>query len=401
MATADKPARFDPDALNLSPKPDEDHGAIPLRETTGAADPVINQLTSSNEVGGLVSDEDIASLGSDLARVMQEEGYHPVVIFGTNNSGKTSILMSLFSTIMTEPSLKTGLSLCDPILGASNPVGARLHEDAEHTFNVKTQAFLAQEKIPRTTVELPFFIPVEFRPGDGKTPVKFAFLESNGEWYRPLISDGTRIGDSERLFPALRSEIENFIANFQNGMTFIYVAPVTQIEVYAKPDQLNDEREIGYASLAIKGVLQSYDRIRANGRSRDRHMLLLSKWDANSRRAADRAEGISASPGEIIEFCHKRYAQALATLQGLNLRDDQRNVNAYCSGMINERGLLSLKPDDPVRGVIASYPVRLWTYLYKNALLASGLESASPFPEPRRKSSLMTTFHSFLDRISG
>lgn len=408
MTDNDGPKRFDLGAINLQ-KADEEAISSPTereeplgrRTRRRQSEP---DASSTSDTGAAAaapeSFSNLSSLGSDLARVMQDD-YHPVVLFGTNNSGKTSVLMSLFATLINEPILDTGLSLCDPILGARSEIGQRLHKEAEHTFHIKTQSFLAGEKIPKTSTPLPFFIPVEFRPPDGRPPVKFAFLESNGEWYRPLISDGRKFGDVDKLYPDLRNEIEGFIAGFQNGITFIYTAPVTQGEVYAAAENAYDATEINYASLAIKGVLQTYDRIRANGRSNDRHLLLLTKWDALSTRDSDRAAGIEEDSVEVLEFCHKKYGQALAAFQGLNLDKSQRNINAYCAGMINERGLLPLKHDAAVRGVIASYPVRLWTYLYKNALSAANEHPVAPFRSPPGRPAIVKFFHKILDRISG
>lgn len=393
------PEPFNPDAIKV-PSDEESYRSshdIPEGESPGpehgeySADP--NQPASDGLEQG--SYGNLSLLGSDLASVMQDEGYHPVVLFGTNNSGKTSILMSLFSTLTSEPSLDTGLILSDPLLGSRNDTGRQLHKEAQHTFDIKTQAFLDGEKIPKTSTRLPFFIPVEFRPPNGRLPVKFAFLESNGEWYRPLISDGGKLGEADRLYPGLRSEIESFIASFQNGITFIYTAPFTQGEAYAASENRFDARELRYASLAIKGVLENYDRIRANGRADDKHLMLVTKWDAQSKRSTDRAEGIEEDASKVAAFCHDRYGQALAAFQGL-LQQDQRRLNAYCAGMINEHGLLTLQPGDPVRGVIASYPVRLWTYLYRNARMAAGDIPSDPWPRPGK-----SIFQYILDLISG
>lgn len=344
---------------------------------------------------------DLSSLGRDLANAMQEGGYHPVVLFGTNNSGKTSILMSLFSTLSVEPRLETGLSLCDPLLGARTEVARHLHKEAAHTFKIKTEAFLIGEKIPKTSTSLPFFIPVEFRPPDGKPPVKFAFLESNGEWYRPLISDGTSLSDTEKLYPDLRKEIEDFIASYQHGITFIYTAPVTQGEVYAQSDATFDTDEIRYASMAIRGVLDIYDSIRANGRSEDKHLMLVTKWDAKSARDADRAAGIEEDREALLEFCSRKYNQALAAFQGLNLRPEQKHINAYCAGMINKTGLINVSADDSVSKIITSYPVRLWEFLYRNALEARGTEPLSPFKSPKAPNGFARAITRILDFISG
>lgn len=402
MADKDK-IRFDPDAVSFE---DNEKGA--LFDKVDAPDPHIpspgSEGAGSVEAEGAITwdeAEELRSLGVDLARAMEDEGYHPVILFGTNNSGKTSILLSLFATITNEPILDTGLSLCDPLLGSHAQIARELHREAEHSFEVKTQAFLAGEKIDKTSTKFPFFIPVDFRPPDGRPAVKFAFLESNGEWYRPANSDGRSLSQVERLYPALRSEIESFISNFQGGITFIYTAPVTQTEVYAAAENTHDAKEVGYAALSIKGVLQTYDRIRANGRASDRHLLLVTKWDALSARSANRAEGIEEDPIEVANFCNRKYGQALTAFQGLNIAAYQRNINAYCAGMINEGGVIRLKHDDEVRGVIASYPVRLWTYLYHNALRSAGQEPVNPFHEPPGPPPWKRIFNKILDAISG
>lgn len=343
---------------------------------------------------------DLHRLGSHLAQAMADGGYHPVILFGTNFSGKTSLLLSLFSTIVTDPGLQCGLSLCDPLLGGAGRVGRTLHDEADHTFSVKTQAFMEGVKIPKTNVALPFFIPVELRSSEGP-PVRFAFLESNGEWYRPNRSATASSATGERLFPALRSELEDFIASYQGGMTFLYLLPYTQMEVYKERDQRLDADEVQSASLAIVGVLRAYDRIRANCRSEDRHLMLVTKWDAHSVRAADRAEAIEEDPEIVRDFCNRRYAQAIATFQGIGIDPEHRHLNAYCAGMINENGMLQLRHDDDARAVITSYPVKLWSYLYRNALTASDQPARSPFPAPPPQPFLIQLWNRLLGFVSG
>lgn len=404
MAGSNK-ERFDPDALEIKGGGDPGLKFGPSEERTSTSSAYSTKSETAEEPtvdddqwkGG----EELRSLGVDLARAMEDEGYHPVILFGTNNSGKTSILMSLFATITNEPMLNTGLSLCDPILGSHARIAKELHREAEHSFQVKTQAFLAGEKIDKTSTKFPFFIPVDFRPPDGRPSVKFAFLESNGEWYRPENSDGRSMSQVDKLYPALRGEIESFIANYQGGITFIYAAPVTQTEVYAASENTHDSKEVGYACLAIKGVMQSYDRIRANGRAQDKHLMLVTKWDAKSARDADRPAGIEEDRHEVEKFVNQRYGQALSAFQGLNIDPRNRNINAYCAGMINERGVIRLKSDDFARGVIASYPIRLWTYLYRNALIARGDEPMGPFHEPPAPPIWKRVLDKLLDGISG
>src|SRR5689334_20229327 len=145
------PKRFDPSAIDpLKVKPDSSTSEA-SSESSAAPNPSEAPTPKDNGTSSKsgVSPGSLAYLGSDLARVMQDEGYHPVVLFGTNNSGKTSLLMSLFATIASEPVLDTGLFLCDPILGSRTELSRQLHKEAEHSFHIKTQAFIAGEKIPK------------------------------------------------------------------------------------------------------------------------------------------------------------------------------------------------------------------------------------------------------------
>lgn len=396
----DEPKEFKPGG--------HDHGADQARDDSLASESLADEAQTEPENAehkSAASEEahdagELKRLGANLAQAMSEGGYHPVILFGTNFSGKTSLLLSLFSTIVAEPGLRCGLSLCDPLLGGTGRVGRTLHDEADHTFSVKTQAFMEGKKIPKTNVPLPFFIPVELRSSEGPT-ARFAFLESNGEWYRPNRSATTSSSRTERLFPALREELEDFIASYQGGMTFLYLLPYTQGEVYEERDQRIDADEVQSASLAIVGVLRAYDRIRANCRSEDRHLMLVTKWDAHSAREADRAEGIEEDPEIVREFCNRRYAQAISTFQGIGINPEHRHLNAFCAGIINERGLLQLRNDDDVRAVVTSYPVKLWSYLYRNALNASDQPAQSPFPAPPPQPFLIQLWNRVLSFVSG
>ncbi len=363
-------------------------------------EPEADKSEDARDQANAPNDPELRRLGADLAQAVSEGGYHPVVLFGTNFSGKTSLLLSLFSTIVSEPGLRTGLALCDSLLGSGSRLGRLLHEEADHTFSVKTQAFMEGEKIPKTAVAYPFFVPVEFRPEQGPD-VRFAFLESNGEWYRPNRNATKASSKREALFPALRTELEDFISTYQGAITFLYLVPYTQGEVYEDRDQKFDADEIQSASLAITGVLRAYDRVRANCRGEDQHLMLVTKWDARNPRDGDRAGSIEEDPEAVRDFCNRKYAQAVSTFQGVGLRPDQRHLNAYCSGIINERGLLQLRHDDDVRTVVTSYPVKLWAYLYKNALVASDQAVRSPFPVPPPPPFLVQVWSRILEFVSG
>jgi hypothetical protein len=340
----------------------------------------------------------LQNLGIDLAHAIQEGGYHPVVLFGTNNSGKTSLLLSLFAAIGDE-SWECGLAEGAALLGSSTPLGRQLHDHAVHTFQVKTQAFREGEKIPATKTPLPYFIPVELRPS-GKEPARFVFLESNGEWIRPMRGKGQTF-TSERLYPALQQQIEDFIGHFQRPITFLYLAPYTQNITYSSNAEDNDAEELLNASLAIDGMLRAYDTVRTNHRDKDMHIMLVTKWDASSARESSRAEALREDHSLVTDFLKRRYNNAYSTFVGMQVDKSQRKVGAYSAGQIDNRGRRRVEQDDELHMALKRYPRELWSMLYRRALVLNDMSPTSPFPEPKRPSALMRFVRRTLDMVSG
>jgi hypothetical protein len=340
------------------------------------------------------SPNDVEEAGLRLATRMEACGYHPVVLFGTAASGKTSLLLSLFSLVRMTPELHAGLFPGDPILDIHTDYGKYTHDNALQFFGQKTQDFIEGRAAPKTVLQYPFFVPVSFRP-DNKPEAKFAFMESNGEWYRPDRSNG-------RLFPVLRRQIEDFIKNYQGGITFIHLVPYTQRAVYsAVADRAGEASEIQDASIAISGALQAYDRIRAN-KQNDRHLMLVTKWDAHSPPNVSKFDVLTCSPEEVVRFANENYAQALTTFRGIGLNDTQLFLNSYCSGIMNEMGVLQLRQNNELRAPVMSYPIRLWEWLYRGALDASGQVYVEPFPaQPKARpwQAMMDAIGRWLDRL--
>lgn len=351
-------------------------------------------------------ESDFENFGYDLATVMAANGYHPVILFGTNNSGKTSLLMSLFGVLRTESDrLQTGMKLGAPLLGLETELGRQLHANAKRLFEIGTQSFLRGEEIPATKTQLPFFIPVEFAPkGEGKPAVRFAFLESNGEWYRPLQQKGQKLSELTDLYPQLRPQIEQVVERFQGGMSFIYVAPFTQGKVYAPSDDYGDVANLESASQALVGVLKAYETARqGGGRPFDKHLMLVTKWDKRAAGALDRAKEIEEDREDLEEFFATTYMQAHAEFTSIGVREDQKALNSYCSGIMGEKGLLPLGKDEDTKHVVTGYPIRLWTWLYKNALENADPELApvEPFPSRRGPPAFVLWLRGVLDAISG
>lgn len=361
--------------------------AVPASTPAAAPLPYAAPTQSPVEAG-----EFSPQLGVTLAQALEGENYHPVILFGTSFSGKTSLLLSLFSTLKVNPSLDAGVTLCEPILGPSHPEGLILHKEARRLFENGTQEFIQGRPTQKTAFNHPFFVPVQLRAGD-KPRRNFAFLESKGEWYQPRSLDA-----AENYYPELKQSIESFVTSFTGAITFIYLLPYTQRYLDAPGSE--DMAEINSAQQAVVGVLDAYDRIRLAGRGADKHLMLVTKWDAHSRKSIDQAQDIVEDRGELDSFVNGRYPEAAKRLKDLEVRPDQRHLNAFSAGIIGQSGRLTA-PDPETQQALQGYPVRLWNLLYNNALAAAGEPAEPLFAPPPQPPAALRMFHRLLDIVSG
>lgn len=375
--------------LTTHPKPVTTFGG------TEASQEVVEDDRHSPDVDlysqAIPENDDYPDLGEELALHVEAAGCHPIILFGSYSSGKTSLLLSLLATIKTEPSLRTGLRLGDPLVDISSGIGQKQYEMAEETFGQKTQQFIEGVKPKATALKRPFFIPLDFLPFD-KAEAKFALMESNGEWYMPDRN-------SAKLFRPLQKHIEDFIGHYQGAITFIHVLPFTQNanSNLSTTEKVNDATAIQDASLAISGALQAYERIRID-KAHDRHLLLVTKWDARERAGLSKEISLTSTFEDVSEFAEENYSQAFAAFQGMALREDQKYIAGYCSGLMNDAGVLVLKRSNDLRLDVLNYPVNLWKWLYGNALAAVGLPEQDPFPSPKPPG-IVEQFFNWLNKL--
>lgn len=316
--------------------------------------------------------------GRDLASALHAAGYHPVIVFGNANSGKTLMLLSLLALIKTESRLKIGLHLGDPLLDTATPSGEAAWARAEELFGRQTALFIEGTLPPATAVREPFFLPLLVSPSSEPVDTKIAFLESNGEWYAPDFDTG-------RLFQPLRKQIDQFIMHFEGAISFLHVLPRTQIE-NSHGGYADDIQAIKRADLAIVGALQQYAKLRSD-KSQDMHLLLVTKWDAHADTDMGRSpeEVLLESDGEVVDFVSRYCNQSYAALTGLRLRPEQVRMSAYCSARIVDKQKVMLPKR--VTLLLQSYHAHLWNWLYRNA--SGGINLFPPQPT------------SLIDRIIG
>jgi hypothetical protein len=292
---------------------------------------------------------------------MDELHYHPVVIFGSSNSGKSSLLGSLFSYFQIEAAASIGIFLGEPFLPVETGYGRWAMEEAEAFFYKGVQEFLDGKAHAATKSRYPFFIPIRIVPKN-LPEIRFAFMESNGEWYKPRRNTG-------RYFPQLKAEINSVMMNYQKGISFIHLAPYTQIDVWSeKPkDAELDRSEISDANLALIGAFNAYENVRAF-KTDDAHIFLMTKWDACGKNNGQRPIEdwlMNVEKADLETAIKGLYLKGFTAFNNINIRLDQKAQMQYCSGIMSGRDII--RANSEFRQILNRYPQTMWNWLYANA----------------------------------
>jgi hypothetical protein len=113
----------------------------------------------------------------------------------------------------------------------------KYHAQAKVFWQDDMSRFRAGELTYLTQRDDPLFIPVEVRPRGDDRPIKFAFLEGDGEWYRLNQVDARNRENFEPL-PQLKRPIEQVLSSYVGGVSIIFVCPAFEANP-AKPVNLS------------------------------------------------------------------------------------------------------------------------------------------------------------------
>jgi hypothetical protein len=338
------------------------------------------------------------AVGRLIAEQLEQHGYHPVIIFGSSNSGKSSLLGSLFSYFQIESTKSIGIFLGEAFLPSTNPYGKWALEESKSFFYKGVQEFLRGTAHVATRTQYPFFIPVRIVPLN-KPEIKMAFLESNGEWYRPKP-------DTASYFQDLREEINSVLMHYQRGISFIHIAPYTQVDsALNQPDheELN-RQEIDYADSALVGAINAYESIRGFKKD-DAHLFLMTKWDEYCKKRGESSieEGLMhVDISELEDTIKTSYLRGFTAFNNIKIDISQKYQMNYCSGIM--RGREVVRPNQENREILNRYPMTVWNWLYKNATRCNpdiGIpETLIPQPKPIKKT-LYDYMTLVIDKIIG
>jgi len=347
--------RFDPDADAIPP-------ALP-------ADTRAAQATAAPcPPDRMPMDSDATRVGRQLAALLDERGYHPVVVFGSSAAGKTTLLTSLLAYLQVDGDAGVEVALGAPLAIDDADYGTWAHEEATGVFYRSVEEFIAGRTQPATMSPRPFFVPVVIRPPGRLPEARFAFLESRGDWYNPDT-------ESNAFFRRLRDEIAALLLHFPKGISFLHVAPYTQLATWDEDTGLHAARDAALrrqADLALVGALNAYRAVRAT-KHRDAHLLLVTKWDAYAAPDGTESSFVAPTLDEVTAVARERYPRGLAAFLTLGLGAPQawqKQLMQYCAGIISGRTVT--QPGTELRAQLNRYPRVLWNWLYENATRDAG-----------------------------
>ncbi len=287
---------------------------------------------------------------ASLAERLRASGRHPVILFGTSTSGKSTLLVSLFHCLNHNSDI--GLQLGAPILDPASSDGKVMHEKAIELFERRVAAFDEGEVLESTQLEQPFFVPVDVQPRDASQPVRFAFLEARGEWFDPSQEERGSI------YRGLKEEIVEILEHFSESISMLYVAPYSVAEVNIVGTRASD--------TGLTGAIHAY-RTHREAIAQDFHLFLLTKWDQHAVPLADSPEFSRVRAKEVDRIITERYPKAWRAYQAMPLggRIVRRFFMQYTAGHI--RGGMVREPPERHRRTFDRYNHTIWNWLYGNA----------------------------------
>ena len=301
------------------------------------------------------SDEYTERAQVQLSKELSDKGYHPVLIFGTRASGKSSLLASLFYYLQSDPASPAIAIRGEWIVPIDTQYGQSVADAASHFLNHVMNAFHEGKAAPSTRDDYPYYIPVILRPNNGQPVVKLAILESRGEWYAIRR-------DSRDLYPELRNEVSDVYKNFADSISVLLIAPYVIGETHGEegPSELA-KTEMRESDAGIFGALQAYQETRQY-RDLDKYLFILTKWDEHAKVIIS-PEFIKPPRGMVSHLIAERFPRSWTLFQNMQTGDAQSMQ--YSSGLMSGTERIDIPAN--LKPIMNQFPKMLWRWLYTNA----------------------------------
>jgi hypothetical protein len=299
--------------------------------------------------------------GQELAALFKDRNVHPVIVVGGKGAGKTTLLASLLRYSRFTQDAGGTVSLMTDLYPAHDPIWGAQLQWARQLLEQTVASFDHAKGPAATRTAEPFFVPVTFTLRSGVS-ARVAFLESMGELY--ALDRTEKALSIHKPFHAL---LGSFLNSFTGGLSVLYVAPLIvgdagadgAIEGSSSPGMLDSDQ-------ALFGVLEQYVNQRKGAYHRDRHLLLMTKWDVRFRSLSD--PDLLDPPQDLIESVfQERYRKTWAQFHGLAFEGSSGNkrYSVYTAGAMRGDKVLATSIED--RPVVDRFPRKLWDWIWQGA----------------------------------
>lgn len=262
-----------------------------------------------------------------MSKRLEDDDRHPVLIFGSSQSGKSTMILSFINAIEKagrDGSTGVHVSFGRSFYATRDQRAEDQMADARRFYDVATHFFISdQQKAAATQVAIPFFLPLDLhKRQDGARPVRLAILDGRGEWYLPnYAEDGASF-----TFQNFDKDIVDVLRNYTRGISIICVAPFSHSD-----SDLHDTTD---ADAGLMNALDRYHELRPDAyRSQDSLLFLLSKWDQEAMPQSDQRFQ-SASGVDIVRIVEQRFARSWDRFRSLPIGPadwDRRSFMQYSS----------------------------------------------------------------------
>ena len=291
--------------------------------------------------------------GESLGKSLSANGFHPVLIFGTAATGKTTFLTSMLSFFTSTPDVGVTITLGDPI--STTEVGLKAHESSEKLFHLQVNNYLNGLAPVQNQEAFPFFVPVELRSRRNHELTRIALMESSGELWSVAMK--------KNFVQELREEIIDVYINYPYPITVIMVVPYAMSEGYTGNNSSeNDKSTFRDSDIALHQTLQVYQRYRPP-HIRDNFYFVLTKWDLHTQVLASE-EFLNPDDELVRELVRERFPRAFGHFENM-ADEDLAQCTPYSAGLIGGTKILEIPKN--LKPALDEFPYRLWRWIYANA----------------------------------
>lgn len=300
-----------------------------------------------------------------LYELLATKEYHPVMLFGSAASGKSTLLVSLFSYTNFSSESPSTCVFNEKFFDTDNSSTNLIKDRASQLFYKDMVAFHKGIIPERTQAAAPIFIPVEVKTrGEAGRGINLAFLESAGEHQQADERTG-QARDNE-----FTKEVSLLYKNYEGALSIILVAPyqLDQSGYEVAENQFNSItlNNMHEADNAIWLSLTNYLALRPEHlRKNDHFRFIITKWDEYTK--GPNSDEFLHPPSELVETTlSTKFPMSWRFFQNM----PHKNVSFmhYSAGVIVGSALM--QPPEKFKGIFDTFPKEIWRWIYFNALAA-------------------------------